>query len=273
MTTDIPHKIITSANDDPTFFNFWELSFKSWKAFFPYTDVILAFVTNRTEDDELVKTLKQWGTVKLYKPIEGIPTPNNAKVVRMIEAAKHENSVCMIQDIDLIPLQQEYIIDRMSYFESDKLLGIGFFTEPRLKDKFPMTYATATGHTWRKIVNPDNLNYIDLTNSWKNINIFDTQEAINKEPSNAQNIWGFSDESLLRYLRSKIPDITKRIDRNFLPHIQRVDRGDWSQLCHKKLNQGFYVDGHLLRPPERYQKELRVLADYINKHYEQKNTT
>jgi len=183
----------------------------------------------------------------------------------MIEATKHGDAICMVNDIDLVPLQREYVVERLSHFDPDKLLGIGTLNHIGLKDKFTMGYTTAVSSVWNRIVNPNNLGYEDLVNSWRNIQHFDLQEAVNNLPADGVNPRGFSDESLLRYLRSREPSILNQIERGFVPLQDGVDRAAWSNLDIDRLNRGGYVEAHLLRPLTKYIKEINVIADYIKK--------
>jgi len=260
---NIPHKIIVSTNDDPEFFNLWEICYKSWKAFFPEVDVILNFVTSRTEDNEIVQHLKQWGTVNLYPEIDGIPTPNLAKVSRMIESSKHGNNICMVNDIDIIPLQREYVENRMLYFKPDQILGIGKFSESFMQFKFPMSYTTATGDVWKLVVNPHDLRYEDLVKSWIGLSKFDNQESITNRPSTEFNLGGFSDESLLRNLHSQVSGILNQIERGYDRYTEGVDRGAWHVLNREKLFNGEYIDSHLIRPLSKNIDKIQPLIDYI----------
>ncbi len=65
----------------------------------------MAFVTNRAENDDLVSKMREYGDVILYPIIKGIPTPNQAKMARHILAGNYGTEVCMIEDIDTVPLE------------------------------------------------------------------------------------------------------------------------------------------------------------------------
>jgi hypothetical protein len=103
-------RIVTSTNDNSIYLGFWKIQILSHKKFFPEKKLTIAFLTNRTQDDELVKEMIDSGIdVQLYKPIEGIPEGNHAKVLRYICASQYKNEVCCITDMDTIPLQKEYL--------------------------------------------------------------------------------------------------------------------------------------------------------------------
>jgi len=274
------NKVIVSTNDNPIFYNLWELIYKSWKLYFPEVDVVLAFVTNRSEDDQVVKHLSQWGTVKLYPEIPNIPTSNLSKVVRLIEATKYGKEVCVVNDIDLVPLQSEYFLNRLELREPNKLLSIGRLTEwenlrgiKKYENKCPMGYTTGESFIWKQIINPDNLDYQDLINSWRGLCILDEQEAIDNPPADGVIPNGFCDESLLRALRTKAPELSQIVSLGFNPKVDGIDRSWWDKLDINRLYNNEYVEAHLPRlQPEHFEK-IMTIVDYIKKVSNDKNIT
>ena len=274
------NKIIVSTNDDPTFYNFWELVYKSWKTFFPNVEVILAFITNRPENDPIVQHLKQWGTVKLYPEILNIPTPNLAKVVRLIEATKHGTDVCMVNDIDLVPLQSEYVYDRLSLREKDKLLLIGRLSEwgnlrgnKKYEEKSPMGYTVGESFIWKQVVNPHGYEYEELIKSWIDLYVFDVQEAINHPAADGYTPFGFCDESLMRALRSKTPDLVQIINLGFNPKVDGLDRCWWDKTDITRLYKNEYIEAHLPRPINKHLDKIKQIVDYIIKTSSERNIT
>ena len=117
-------RVIVSC-DDSHFKEFWPIVSKAWNNYFPDKKVTLAFVTDREDDDPLVQKMKNYGDVYLFPLVDGIPTANLAKMSRHILACNFNDEVCMIEDIDTIPLQVDFINRILSQREPNKILFVG----------------------------------------------------------------------------------------------------------------------------------------------------
>ena len=106
-------------SSDEYFKGFFPIVAKSWRKFFPEIELCAAFVTTRPESDEEVEKLRDiYDKVVIYKPVDGIPTKNVAKMARFLLASTMQNKVCSIEDVDTIPLQKEYFADKISLRKS-----------------------------------------------------------------------------------------------------------------------------------------------------------
>lgn len=251
-------KIIVST-DDSTFVQFVPVVSRAWKKFFPECDLHIAFVTDRSEDDELVGRMRKYGEVHLFKTIEGVPTANHAKVARHLLASKQGNAVCMLEDIDTVPMQREFYEDRTSKREKDHLLAVGaeVLRNTPHEGKFPMSTITAEGDLFKELINPNNLSDTELVESWKGLALVDHKEAINNHPST------FSDESLIRALISRWEN--KRIshaDRAVDIHKYWIDRSWWG-IDDEKMHNEEYVACNFLRPMENNYEKLERVVEFI----------
>lgn len=256
-------RVIVSS-DESHFKDFWPIVTKSWNKFFPDKKVCLAFVTNRDENDPLVLNLKKWGEVYLFPIQENIPTANQAKMYRHILAGQFDNDVCMIEDIDTIPLQTNFINRILSYRKENHLLRVGSEVYKGTPDegKFPTSNLTAESNVFKKLVNPKNLNYEELFKSWINVNVFDKKESVN-------NFFGknseFSDESLMRVLintYSPNGDNICEIERNVDIKKDWVDRS-WWKIEEYKLKNNDYVICNFLRPISLHYNQCEPIFKYI----------
>lgn len=253
-------RIIVSSDDSP-FIQYWPIVSNAWKKFFPEKKICLAFVTNRNEDDEYVKKLKNFGEVYLFKTISNIPSANQAKMARHVLASQFTDEICMIEDIDTIPLQRNFVEKITIQREKDKLLAVGseVYANSEHSGKFPMSNITAEGYIFKEIVNPDNLSYEDLVNSWVDIKVYDHKEAINVDA------YTFSDESLYRVLINKWNPKKDRIcfaNRNVNIKNEWIDRSWWG-INVRKLNEGKYVCCNFLRPFDENYSKIEPLVDFI----------
>jgi hypothetical protein len=259
-------RVIVSC-DDSHFKEFWPIVSKAWEKYFPNAKISLAFVTDRDENDELVQKMRKYGDVHLFPVVDGIPTANLSKMARHILAGNFEEEVCMLEDIDTIPLQTNFVIDRLSQREKGKILFIGkevYNGHGTDEGKFPISNITGESFLFRKIVNPDNLTHVDLFKSWCNIRVFDHKESINNTPD-LSGLNGFSDESLWRVLLNRY-----KISENDFCFINRgvdiqkywIDRS-WWRIDHNMLKNDEYVICNFLRPFSQHYHLIEPIAKYI----------
>lgn len=249
------HKIITSTNESNTYIQFWPTVAELWKNY--GYEPILAFITNRNKNDELVKNLEKFGKVELFKPINKINSGNQAKITRLY-LSTIQNCICTIVDIDAYLLNINEFNKWIKNYESDKLLAIGgnaYLKSPE-EGKFPMMYTTAHSEIFKKI-NPNNNSYNDLLNSW-NLKLIDNKENIFNEHNQ------FSDESLLRALiikhKIKINNIN-RDDFVGMKATKRLDRANW-KIDSDKLKSNFYIDCCPDRPLDK--KKMKPVFEHLN---------
>jgi|LakMenE01Jun11ns_1017448.scaffolds.fasta_scaffold9868034_3 hypothetical protein len=256
-------RVIVSS-DESHFKDFWPIVATSWKKFFPNKKACLAFVSDRDENDPLVLNLKKWGEVYLFPIQKNIPTANQAKMYRYILAGQFDNDVCMIEDIDTIPLQTNFINRILSFRKKNELLRVGSEVYKGTKDegKFPTSNLTAESYIFKKLLNPNNLNYEELFKSWIDINVFDKKESVN-------NFFGknyeFSDESLMRVLintYSPSGNNICEIERNVDIKKDWIDRS-WWKIDEYKLKNNDYVICNFLRPFVENYKKIEPIVKFI----------
>ena|GEM_PF-3112141 len=253
-------RVILSTNEHGNHIEFWPLVATAWQRLLKVR-VSLAFVTGRSEDDPLVREMRRYGEVVLIRELAGIPSQNLTKASRYLLASRYPDDVCLIDDIDLLPLQSEYFIDLLQQRRKGELLVVGaevYLNTPH-EGKFPIGNLTAEGGTFRELINPGNLDDIPLVNSWKGMRVFDQKEAIDADPAL------YSDESMLRALVNawSSRDRVRHVPRGFYPYTSRaIDRSEW-HVDVDKLRAGHYVEAHLLRPLHMYREQIRPLMMYL----------
>jgi len=232
----MPFDNVIVSTDESYFIQYIPIVARAWKKFFPAVKLHIAFVTDRNENDSLVSRMKQHGIVHLFKPIDGINKGNHGKIARHVLASRFGEVVCMIEDIDTIPLQREFYFDRTNRREKDHLLLVGkevFDTDGECCGQVPMSTITAEGRVFKEVLNPDNLNDEALIKHWIG------QRGMYE---------GFSDETLVRELLKawKAPRIN-HVERGVDIHKDWVDRS-WWRIDEEKLFAGKYVTCNFLRP-------------------------
>jgi len=228
-------KIILSIDGNKDYRDMIPLALAGWARFFPEAEVVLVDVSD--------------------KRYPGVPSANIAKVARLFTAAQQGDAVCMINDIDEIPLQREHYANCLKQRKAGELLCIGGKMYEGTKDagKFPIGYTTAEGHVFKSIVNPAGLPW----GRWIEhlLTIKGTKENL-RSPFTV-----FSDESLMRHFlttwkgkRCNVPlwsDSKKDVIHRFAP----IDTD--------KLNGGGYISAHHLIPAKKCLDKINVIKRYL----------
>ena len=219
-------RFVYSTDENPEYMNSWPLVSMVTKKIFG-CKVSLAFITNRNEDELIVK-MRKFGEVFLFKTIDGIPVGNQAKASRMFLATLYPEEICVINDVDLLPLQKDFLVGLLDGLPDDYLVTVGrnAYHNSLEEGKFPMIYTSAKGKIFKEIINPNNLGYIDTLGQWMHTNVIDHKEAISKP------FTVFSDESLLRALiyswKNKHRVVyLDRPDFVGMRETRRIDRANW----------------------------------------------
>ena len=288
--SEIPFdKVILSCDENPIFLPFVPLVAKAWHKFFPEVDVELGFAcevdssTGLPLDSRVEQYMgtvaKNAGINVTFLPLVDGVSPNNlGKAGRLIVAAEQGDAVCLIHDVDSLPLQRDYMIKLVSQRQKDTMLCVhvpevygGY-----VYGKFPMAPTTAEGYLFKKIINPENLSYTDLINSWKDLKVYDDNEAINNKPDpyRGDNIY-FSDESLLRVLMNRFKEERLNMTTNVIRDVDGIhydwrnctnipDRGQWHTWNREGLEKGEMIEANMVRPMWAHEEDLKPIIDYIN---------
>ena len=248
-------KVIVSS--DEYFKNFFPIVSYAWRKFFPDVKVAAAFVTDREHDDKSIEKLKNlYDEVKLFRPINGIPTKNIAKMARFIYASEMADEVCTIEDVDTIPLQSQFFAERTAQRNKGCLLAVGQEVYKGLPhyENFPVSTITGEGNVFKKMFNPDDKPFDSLFNYW---------ETLPDEKGATVSSELFSDEGLIAQLtKANKPSFIQHIQRGISPSKDWIDRSNW-KLDLNKLKKGQYVTCNFMRPFESYFPAFKDVIDFI----------
>lgn len=274
-------KVVLSCDENPIFMPFIPLVAKAWRKFFPEVKVELAFVTENLKDSryenmvDVLQGLHPNLNVTCFPTVEGVHPNNLGKVSRLILASEQGESVCLIHDVDSLPLQREYMMKLTEQRKKNTMLCVHVPEIYGNSGKFPMAPTTAEGHVFKEFINPNNLSYVDLINSWKDMRVFDGKEAVNNTPDIQYDDRYFSDESLLRVLLSrygheKRMEMTTNVTRDVGDIIYDwrnctniPDRGQWNMWSEEDLFAGKCLEANLKRPLWLYEEDIKPIVEYI----------
>ena len=259
-------RIITSTDENPMFLQFLPIVSTAWKKYFPDIPLSVAFISNRNYEDPLVKKMQTYADIKIFNEIEGIPSANQAKISRPILASYYSDDVCMIEDMDTIPLQRTFFEDRTSTIKENEILIVGHevYAGSEHEGKAPISTMSAKGNIFKEIINPNNLEYIDIMKSFLDVKVFDHKEAVNNRPSE------FSDESLMRVLLDRWGGNINKVDRNVDIQSDWIDR-TWWNINEEKLKNDGYITCNFLRPFEPNYERIEPIIKHIYNNKFDKN--
>lgn len=229
--------IIISSDDNKLYKDFYEIIAKRWSD--------LGFKTyyiNITDNDEIIKN--HYGVIHKIKKYEKYAESFQTQIARLF-AANIIHGDILISDIDMLPINGGYF----NYFfnelsnQNDKIFllsGQPYTDVPY----YPMCYVLSNSETLKTCLGINNMNFENFC------------DFVNEKVGVKWN----SDEHFLYDCISNNKDKIIINDRIF---NNRIDRSNW-RYDEKLLNDGFYLDSHLLRPFETYKEEITILLKKIN---------
>lgn len=256
-------RVILSSDDNPKFIEFWPLVARGWRTFFGDVEVWLAVVGD--PDESKLVELKKHGYIEVYEPVPGVPMPNQSKLARYhLAATWNDESVNMINDVDLLVLQNKYVNDLLRLRPPGHLLTTGaeLYTGPEY-GKFTVGYLTAESGVWKQLMNPLGFNWPLFIRSFVGLRIHDHKEDVmrtvhHEDPDT------FSDESVLRAMLTTNPVPVVHAPRGFDPYtVRALCRANW-QFDSAKLADGTYVEAHLPRPWHEHVDKIKPLVEYLD---------
>lgn len=221
-----------ASDDKPTYLDFWPLVAKAWTRL--GVRPTLGLVGDQVAADGSL------GDVVRLAPIPGVDSGLHAQAVRLLLPTLFPDEVCLISDIDMLPLCAHYFTDPLAAIEAsrfvvyrDKAYG------PEVR-RYPMCYNAATGRTYAELFGVHSPDQIEPTlKDW------------------AGRGWGwFTDELVLHEQLERWAD-----RRVLLGHgvVRRIDRSDW-RYSPQAVRAHMYVDSHLLRPYTQHRDAIDRLA-------------
>ncbi len=250
-------KVIISTNDSVDYIEFLPMISRAWEKLF---DSKLELLVGYASKNEPLDWMEDFAHIERFWDDE-IPSCNMAKVSRLLLACRYPDDYCMLSDMDMLPLQSSYFSDRSDQLEDDKILFMSADAYPQ-EFRYPICYILAKGSVFKEIVNPNGLSEKELLDSWKSTQT--SYDNVTKMP--------FSDESLFKCLLIKWgqPGRLIHLSRGWFENIalNRIDRSKWS-IRQSTLEEGKYIDCHLLRPLSKHEKAIKPLLDYLGISWEQ----
>lgn len=234
-------RVIVSSDDNPLYLPFWPLVAKTWKQLVGITPTLLLVASADVPVDESL------GTVIRCEPIPGIPTAFHAQVVRLLAPAYFKDEVCLISDIDMIPLSKDYFLNSVEHIADNCFVTFkdGAFAGQEINE-YPMCYNVARGSTFKEIFNIHAVSEIPaIIKQWYALGLgWTTDQQVLYHTLNA---WDKKTNRLVK--------LGHDVDR-------RVDRGWWG-YNKDLIKKGYYIDCHMLRPYDQFEQQLLELTGLL----------
>lgn len=231
-------RVIISTDRNPTYIDFWPLVSQAWKKFVHVKPTVALIAKADVEIDETL------GDVVRFEQIPDIPNWFYAQVVRLLLPAYYPEEVCIVSDMDMLPLNGAYFIDSVKNLPSDSF--VVYRDKSGDGGRYPMCYVAAKGKIFGEMFHVNSLS--DIPNI-----VYDWYKR------------GFgwdTDEVLLREHAVAWHNITGKCIKLGHDAKRRIDRSNWHYNA-VDLKKKHYVEAHMLRPYGWYKTEINKLAQAV----------
>ncbi len=237
------NKVIISSTVDKNYLDFWPIVKKAWESL--DIEPILFLVTKKDIPDLDCNTFH----------IDKINDVFTAQNLRLLVPSLYPDDVCMISDIDMMPLSKKYFLDSINNIKNDKF--VIFRSDATPESMLPICWNSALGSTWGKIFSVNDIDEIKNTliqwypekykpfkKNWYLDQIQLRNHINNYEKKESKNVIYFTDEELN----------FKRLNRDTID----------DDLASFKINPEPFVDFHMPRP---YSKNKELINEVFELNF------
>lgn len=236
---------ILSTNEKPLYKDFWPVVKPVWINYIKIKPILIEI----TDVDE-VNDHGDWIIFKIKK-IEGIDTGLQSQIARIWITKFYQNEVCLISDIDMLPMNEDYFKKNVEDVDEDSLVIYSADAYPEPKKRFPMCYNAAKGKTFSEILE------LDKFTSFED---FCRQLEKRGEGWNTDELF-FGEKIYSYHNQNKIVKLKRGWDSGIAN--LRVDRIRWNHEPYDSKKVKEYIDSHLLRPYSTYKIKIDKLIEEL----------
>lgn len=234
-------RVILATNNNPNYIQFWPIVAPLWEAM--GIRPTLALIAD--EDCPIDTTL---GDVIRFAPIPNVAESTQAQAIRLLLPALFPDDICIISDIDMLPISKSYFIKGAAHCPDNTFLvyrdcahGCGY-------PHYPMCYNAAKGSVFGAIFNVSTLEDIrTMLSAWGDYGL------------------GWNTDELLLYYFLEQWELSggpvMRLGHGVGP---RIDRLLWPQDL-KSFDITPYIDCHCPRPYEQNAESINQIAKAVLK--------
>ncbi len=236
-------KVIVSSNNDEKYLTFWPLIKKAWNEI--GIEPLLIFTDKHPNDICSSQDVIYFNTGEMNPGFV-------ARNIRLLYPSLFQNKVCLLADIDMIPLDKNYFLNGIKDISNDHFLI--FRNNLITQSQIPICWNAAKGSVWGDIFNVNSEQGIkNLLNKWYE------ESNINKDFE-----W-YNDQIMLKkYILNYEKNNGKilKIDDE-VTNFRRLDRSNYSNALVSIFNNERFTDFHM---PTPYKKN-KILIQLIYRHY------
>lgn len=235
-------RAIIACDANPKYLEFWPIVARAWSKIIGIRPTLILVADDSVQVDETL------GDVYRFRPTPHIPTWFQAQNLRLLFPVKFPNEICIISDMDMLPLARAFFVDTIVHIPAN---GVAIYCNgayDKTTPKFPMCYIAAKGSVFGEIfkVATDQ----DIKDK--------LQEWFDFEPG-----WDTDELALYSYL-IKWPYFAERCFKlGFGGDSSKcLDRSNW-HYDQAKLLRGEYYQAHLPRPYSLHKSEIDKLVELL----------
>jgi hypothetical protein len=236
---------IHSSDINPFYFDFWKIVSRIWRTKFNVLPILVYIDENH--DVEIDQT---YGTVFKLKPIKGIEISLQCLWVRYWVTSQFPDKICILSDIDMLPISKKYFIDQIAGIDDDKYIHLN-----PAPGYLASCYHVAKGSNFKKV--------LDLDDSWETSITRLNSMKLGYTHAVEKNVflgWGSDEIFATDRILNKYP--VKEIFVFLSRSHERIDRSNWNYTVDEILNDK-YADSHSIRPYSEHKDEIDKLVDII----------
>lgn len=243
---------IMSSDSNPMYLDFWPTVSKLWKKKFNIEPILIYI-----DEDQEKEISTKYGTVLKLKPIKNIPISIQTLWSRYWLPIQYPENVCIISDIDMLPLSEKYFIDNIKNIKDDKYVHLNPCIESY--GMIPSCYHVAKGSMFEKVLKTSK----SLEESLKNLHV----DFGNPRHQLEDDYWFLDEEyaskSVIDYKKNN-PEKVIFLQRDFGQNGKRIDRADFEDgiwdYSLEDLKLGKYYDCHSIRPYQEYKNHIDKIS-------------
>lgn len=231
-------RVILATDSNNKYVQFWPSAAQAWQEIVGVRPTLA--VIGKKEEIVVDETL---GDVIYFEPIEGVPTSLYAQCIRILLPALFPNDVCIVSDIDLLPLQKKFFTKYIHKAAQDSFVIYRSRHYWWWKKRIYMNYVAAKGATFGEIFNVHKLEDIPhIIRLWYSLNIG----------------WATDEMMLYRYVHTFEQQNKKRVKRLGFARSghKRISRTKNCKYDEKKLKKGKYREFNCPRPYYDYKQKI-----------------
>lgn len=226
-------RVILATNANPKYIQFWPIVAQAWQEIVGVRPTLILVAPKSVCVDET------YGDVIYFEPLEGLSTSYQAQVIRLFAPILFPDDICMISDIDMLPLQKDFFHESVKHCKEDQVITFWRYPDQL---RYSMTYTVGKGALFGDLFNI----------TWQQV----PERLYQWEKEGMK--WHTDELMLARHLH-EWDAITKRFVFLDAERNKRITREGWIKFDPISLKNAGFFDADLPRPYTKYRHKIDAL--------------